>query len=318
MKSHGRRYQQERQAETLPSSSSVVPARLRMSSSRVVVRDAAEEVPAVVDDRYHGEVVLGHLFGDGLLVLVGADGHDARVHDVAELRGTVFLAQQVPDRDRAEELVVRVDDVDLVDVLVVLAAGDGVERVVDRLVRVERDEVRRHDAAGGVLRVGHQARDVVRVLVVHPLDDLGGDLLVVELAEDVGGVVGGHLVDDVGGVGGGHRGGESGGEVGGQLGEDVGLDLRGEAFEEAGERILAVVREQLRDVGGGQVRELGGDLAPEPLVDELVEVLLALGGEDGGIGGGHGVDGVEGPWRPKRGKRRREAKGAWNGCGTAF
>ena len=62
----------------------------------------------------------------------------------------------------------------------------------------------------------------------------------------------------------------------------------------------------------------GGDLAPEPLVDELVEVLLALGGEDGGIGGGHGVDGVEGLWRPKRGKRRREVKGAWNGCGTEF
>ena len=189
------------------------------------------------------------------------------VHDLGELDAAVVLPQEVPDRDRADEAVLRVHDVDLVDVGFVFAFGDGVEGLEDGLGAVHLDQVGGHDAARGVLGVGHQPADVLGLLLVHLLDDLGADRLV-QFAEDVRGVVGLHLLEEVGDFAGGHGLGDLGGDFGVEFGEDVGLQRFGEDFEQGLDDVPVVVADELGDVGRLEAGDFGRGLAPELLVDE--------------------------------------------------
>ena len=113
---------------------------------------------------------------------------NCRAHQVGDLH-VALGAQELVERDDAEQVVARVDDVDLVELVgQVLLGAQVVDRLPDRPERRDGDEIRLHQTAGGILR------EVEAALQRQPLErrQLRKDLLavgVVDVLEDVDGVV---------------------------------------------------------------------------------------------------------------------------------
>ncbi len=98
-----------------------------------------------------------------LLVHVDAGADEVRGHDPLQRRLRRHQ-QQPPQRDHADQVAALVDDVEVehhLDVAVALQLGDG---LADRHVFVEREDMRVHDAAGGLLVVLEQVLDDARFL----------------------------------------------------------------------------------------------------------------------------------------------------------
>ena len=105
--------------------------------------------------------------------------------------------QQVAQRDRANEVLVALDDVDVVDALVLGGLGaDVVDDRSHRHVLGDGGDLRGHDAAGGLVLVAEQGADDARLLDAHQAQQRLG-LVVGEVADDVGGVVRVHLGEEV-------------------------------------------------------------------------------------------------------------------------
>ena len=120
-----------------------------------------------------------------------------------------------------------------------------------------------HQAAGGVVLVGQQAPDVLGLLGLHQLEQLG--LLVVgQLAQQVGGVVGLHGLEHVGGA------------RAGQALQDADLVVLGQLLEHVGEALVvqraghlepprqAEVVQDVGEVGGLEVLVLREHAARRP------------------------------------------------------
>ena len=79
--------------------------------------------------------------------------------------------------DDADQVAPLVDDVEIedhLDVAVALQLGDG---LADRHVFAQREDMRVHDAAGGLLGVLEQVLDHARFLRAHQVEDRGRQLL---------------------------------------------------------------------------------------------------------------------------------------------
>ena len=72
--------------------------------------------------------------------------------------------QQPPQRDDADEVPPLVDDVEIEDHLDVAAALQLGDRLADRQVLAQREDMRVHDAARGLLAVLEQVLDLTRFL----------------------------------------------------------------------------------------------------------------------------------------------------------
>ena len=166
-------------------------------------------MPLVVEHGDREEVVLGEEAGERLLVHRLVRGDDVGVHDVPH--GLVGRRRkELAERDHADEPLLAVEHVDVVDGLEALArlpaqVGD---RLVDAHVGPQPRVARVHEPAGLVLLVGQQRGDfLARRLVEHREQPLA--LLLGRLLDDVGGVVRGqephpgapvpgrHLEDDL-------------------------------------------------------------------------------------------------------------------------
>ena len=96
---------------------------------------------------------------------------------------------ECPQPNDADELLRVIDDVEIEGLLDVGAlVAQELERFFDRPVAAQRHDIREHDAAGAVLRVGEQLLDrsalfkedddLLLPLLGQVLDDVGGDVLV--------------------------------------------------------------------------------------------------------------------------------------------
>ena len=149
----------------------------------VVHGDDADEPVFGVHDREGVEVILGEHLRDGLLVLGRRDGDDVRLHDILD-HVVIVRENERSQRERADEtaFVGHIAGVDRF--LIDAGALDALGRLLHGHLRAERDELRRHDAAGAVLRI---AQD----LVDHPAH------VGVGLPENALYDVCGHLLDEI-------------------------------------------------------------------------------------------------------------------------
>ena len=88
--------------------------------------------PLVVDDRHGQQVVVGDDLGDLVLVGQDADGDRLVDHDLARSASLGRRDDEVAQREHADEPLVVVDDVDVVDRL---GVGLQLAQAVDRLAR---------------------------------------------------------------------------------------------------------------------------------------------------------------------------------------
>ena len=182
----------------------------------VVNRDDADQLVLLVHDRDREQVVGRDQPRDLLLVHVHPDADDVRGHDPLERRGWRD-EQQTPQRDDADEMTPRVDDVEIEDDLDVtrpLQRGDGLAR---RHVLGQREDLRVHDAAGRLLGVLEQLADVAAGgPLLHQLEDRGRQLLG-QVVDDRGGVVGRQVLDQLDDLVGGPIGEQAGARLGSEL-----------------------------------------------------------------------------------------------------
>jgi len=162
------------------------------------MEDAHEEPVVVVDDRQGQVVVLVEQPRGGLLVGVGTDARHVGVHQLRH-QLPARREHQAAQREHAQQLLVLlvVYQIDVVRLGLFGHPPELCQRLVGRQVRRHRHEVRRHDASRALGRVVQELADVVRLLVLHLVEDRLG-LARMELAHDVGRVVRVHLFEDVG------------------------------------------------------------------------------------------------------------------------
>ena len=162
----------------------------------VVDGDDADQPLVLVDHRRRHQVVAAELAGD--LGLIGGREHHRPllVHDVFDL-DVPLAAQQPRDIDRAQHLEGRIDDEQLGERLRQIIGrriAHRVDDVADGPVGRGGDEIRLHQAAGGVFRIVEVALDRGAIHGRQP----GKDLLLVggvEILDEVGGVVGVERID---------------------------------------------------------------------------------------------------------------------------
>ena len=94
-------------------------------------------------------------------------------------------------------MLVAVDDVHFERPLVGDRLADVLNGVLDRGRIVDRHDIRGHQPTGRVLGILEEILNVLRMLFLHELEDLGG-LLGGQLFDDIGGVLGRHPVKDGG------------------------------------------------------------------------------------------------------------------------
>ena len=130
-----------------------------------------------------------------------------------------------------------------------LGVADLGQRLGDGRVWRQNDRVGRHHAAGGPLLILQQPADVLRLVLVHQLQQLLGGLGR-QLGDQVGGVVGRHLL------------------------QHVGCPFAAELVEDLH---LVVLRQLLQDVRQPLVVESRGNLAA-PLGRQIVDDAREVGG----------------------------------------
>jgi hypothetical protein len=156
----------------------------------VVDRDDALHLARSVHDRDGHEVVVLEDLGDGLLLHHVRDHDDGLAHHVADVR-LGLGREELPERDDADQGAVGSEDVEVADDLPELARllAEVQDRLVDRHVDPEPPVAWVHQAAGDVLGVGEERRDLaVRREIEHREQD--APLLLGGFLDEVGRVVG--------------------------------------------------------------------------------------------------------------------------------
>jgi len=118
------------------------------------------------------------------------------------------------------------------------------------------DRLGRHQAAGGVVVVAHEAAHVLGLLGLHESEQLGG-LGQRQFGDQVGGVIGLHGVQDVGGAGGVQPRQQGDGVVRGQFLGGVGQTLVGQLGGDLDLTGQGQVGEHVRQIGGLEVLHSG-------------------------------------------------------------
>ena len=154
----------------------------------VVDRDPAEQATVVVDDRCGDQVAVFEFHHDLAGVRVDRDRFQRGIHHVADNR-VGFLGQQHRQLEAAQVTVVAVHHEQHVKHLgQFFAHAQVAQDHVQGHVGADGQEVRIHEAAGGVLRVGQDLGQAGTVLLRHRAEDLAGDL-VRQVVQDVREVV---------------------------------------------------------------------------------------------------------------------------------
>jgi hypothetical protein len=136
----------------------------------VVDGDDAEEGATAVDHGNGLHVILRHELGDLLLVGLGRDGDQVLGHDLFDALLGV-RKEDVTQRSDADESLLGVDDVQVVDELDVLSlAAHLLDRIVGRRFAMGLDVIGGHEVAGAGLGPTRQLLDLLGGLRVVPLE----------------------------------------------------------------------------------------------------------------------------------------------------
>ena len=197
------------------------------------------------------------------LVGVHADADDVRRHDPLQRR-LGRHQQQAPQRRDAHQVPPRVDDVEIEDHLHVARRLQLADPLAYRQVFGQREDVRVHDAPGGLLGELEQVADLSGFLRAHQLEHRRRQLLW-QVVHQGRRVVGGDLLNQLGDLFGRPVGQQLRGHLGPELGRRLHRQL-GAAFDDDRKGGLAVALLQLAVHGGQigrvlfleQIEEVGG------------------------------------------------------------
>ena len=143
----------------------------------VVVRDDSQHVVLFVDHRNGVQVELGHLLRDLLLIVHHVDRDQLAVHQLVDQQ--IRLAQrrdQMPGRNQPAQVIVRVDDVNVVDRFQLFRLlGHFVQGLLDGQPFRQAGELRGHHRPGRSLGIRTQAQDVAAVERRHERQQLVDD-----------------------------------------------------------------------------------------------------------------------------------------------
>ena len=154
----------------------------------VVKGHDTQDVTVLVANGNGNQVVLGHLVRYVFLVIVGRHINQVAIGQLAQ-RGVAVGHDQRAQRKHAGEHAARVLGIDVVDALEVLVElANRLDGVTDRRCGGQGDKLRGHDTAGGVVLIAQQVTNRLLLLNAHQAQKLLG-LLVIELVDQVGGVV---------------------------------------------------------------------------------------------------------------------------------
>ena len=162
----------------------------------VVDGDDAEHLHLLVDDGQRQQVVPADQPRDLFLRQEGIGRHRrARLRDRDDRRLRLAHDEPAQRDDVAERMALGIDHIDRVDRFArALDMAHVLDRLCDGPAGGHRDELRRHDAAGGARRIAHQPLDRQALVHVEAADEPGAARLS-RLGEDVGHAVAGRAVE---------------------------------------------------------------------------------------------------------------------------
>ena len=214
----------------------------------VVEGHDAQDMTVLVADRDGDQVVLGHLVRHVFLVLVGRHVDQVAIGELAQ-RGIAVGHDQRAQREHAGEHAARILGIDVIDTLEVLIEfANRLDGIADRRRGGQRDKLRGHDAAGGVVLITQQVTNRLLLLDAHQAQELLG-LLVIELVDQVSCIVRVHH---------------------GQHRRCVRV---GQALEHLGHKLVVIeLRDGLGGLGGVELREHLRTQARVELLDDVGNV----------------------------------------------
>ncbi len=107
-----------------------------------------------------------HLF----LVGVGGDADDITRHDILQLC-LGRHGQQLTQREHADQMVVFVGDIEIENHLHIFCPLQRLDGLLNAHVLAQRENLRRHDAAGAVFIVAEKLFDLGGILILHDVED---------------------------------------------------------------------------------------------------------------------------------------------------
>ena len=215
----------------------------------VVDGDDSEQPAIDVDNRRRHQAVLAEQEAHFLLIHVIRDQMQLFELELGQQHAAP-AAHDLAERDRADRLEARVDDIDVVELVGQVRLGaQVVDGLADRPEFRRRDQLTLHQATGAVLGIGQTLLD--RRALGHGQGLQDRDLLaLIEVAQDLDGIVGVELGD------------RGAGFFRGQLlehllshrlveiGEQLGVQLWLELGDQRRALVIAELLEQIRLVGG--------------------------------------------------------------------
>ena len=167
----------------------------------VVDGNLSHQPPDAVHHRHgHQVVFLNHLHHlvDGCIDVAG---DEVLVHHVLHL-GDAGAGNHLLQREEALQALLVVDDIDVVDIVHVLGLLAHLAQALGHgPVLVDDNHFRTHQTAGGVLVVLQQVNDVARLFDVLDVRKHLFLLFLVEVTDDIDGIVGIHGIDELAGDG---------------------------------------------------------------------------------------------------------------------
>ncbi len=164
----------------------------------VVDRDHAEQPPLRIDHRQHEIPVLLELHRNRVPVDIGRDRRDLAIADVGDPFGGP-RDDQTPQAHDADESVLAVDHEDVVRLLFRLRLADRPNRLGDRHLLADLQDVGRHQSTGRRLVVGEQVPEHRSARIGHPRKNRLADRIRGQL-QQVRRVVGRHRLDQRRGI----------------------------------------------------------------------------------------------------------------------
>ncbi len=242
----------------------------------------SDELVLLVDDRQRDQVVVGDEPRDLLLIRRRLHANQLGRHDLLERRRRAADDELAHAHD-AEQVVALVDHVEVVGELELLAASlERRDRLRHRDLFVEREEVGRHDAPGGLRVEREELLHVGRLVGVHEREQLLATILW-QFVEQERRVVRGHLAEEPHDLVHRKRLEQVDRVLGAELGQRVG-GLRGVARGERRERHMSLALRERAEHGRhldrtqplDDVERVGDGAATDETADRIQEDVESL------------------------------------------
>jgi hypothetical protein len=162
----------------------------------VVDGDQADQLIPLIDHWNSEDIVLGYQVRHLLLVLVGAYVDHVGDHHVLK-EGHGRYGQQLAQRQDPHQMAMGIGHIDIKNHFGIAGLLQSLDSLLHGGVLAQREDLRRHDTAGGIFGILQQLLDLFRMLILHGGEDFFSDFLG-QVADDFDSIIVGHLLQHLG------------------------------------------------------------------------------------------------------------------------